>query len=626
MKKVLCFSLAVIFAAILFFSCNDEEAKDPTASFTVSPEKEVYEDGDEITFTDASVANSGDITQWLWEFGDGEKATTKVAKHTYKAANTYTVKLTVVNSGGKQGTATKQIKQKGANQAPVANFVIKVGDKTQGWALAGDEVTFENTSTDPDEGDELTYAWDFGDGNTSTDKSPKHTYAAVTTNMNYTIKVVATDKKGATNEKTATLQLRLIAPQEGFNVIASYEMGDTIFLASPAVDANAVYMTSNAGKLVALGKNDLTQKWEFDVKNTNSLGLTTQQYRQASSPAIASDGTIYIGTGHASTGTQLTAGYLYAVTTAGTKKWEYAFHSGAYVNYASPAIDGDGNIYIGGRGTNGPLMKVNKDDGTEVWKIAPGGGLVGMVTIDVTNQKLYVACGGNGIRRYSYAATPTNTSEINRRLGASIYNSGQITLNPAENVFYVCAKDANDASTGIIAAFPTTTTGNASGDYTKDMMWSFSTEGNPEKMGVSISADGKTLYAGAFDHNAAGKSGKGKLYAINATDGTQKWSYETEGLVGSIPAVDAEGNIHFGDQKGYYYVLTPDGTEKYKQALAAEVGTQSFIYSSPVIDTNGDVYVGVGTKLVKLSTGVLGYPSASPWPMKGQNNFRTGAK
>ena len=59
-----------------------------------------------------------------------------------------------------------------------------------------------------------------------------------------------------------------------------------------------------------------------------------------SSPAIGSEGTIYIGSGDR---------YLYAINPDGTEKWN--FTTGASV-YSSSAIGSDGTIYVGSRDGN----------------------------------------------------------------------------------------------------------------------------------------------------------------------------------------------------------------------------------------------------------------------------------
>ncbi|HJM95202.1 MAG TPA: PKD domain-containing protein, partial [Candidatus Marinimicrobia bacterium] len=58
--------------------------------------------------------------------------------------------------------ATFTVEEGEINEAPVAGF---------SWSADNLTVTFSNSSTDAD-GDALTFGWDFGDGNTSTDENP----------------------------------------------------------------------------------------------------------------------------------------------------------------------------------------------------------------------------------------------------------------------------------------------------------------------------------------------------------------------------------------------------------------------------------------------------------------------
>jgi PKD repeat protein len=60
-----------------------------------------------VQFTDQS---TGDITNWLWNFGDGQTSTERNPAHTYRDAGDYTVSLTVTGRGGSNGqTNTKYI-------------------------------------------------------------------------------------------------------------------------------------------------------------------------------------------------------------------------------------------------------------------------------------------------------------------------------------------------------------------------------------------------------------------------------------------------------------------------------------------------------------------------------------
>lgn len=62
------------------------------------------------TFTDISTDPGGTIGSWAWTFGDGGTSTAQNPSHTFAAANTYNVKLTVTdNRNGKQSSATYAI-------------------------------------------------------------------------------------------------------------------------------------------------------------------------------------------------------------------------------------------------------------------------------------------------------------------------------------------------------------------------------------------------------------------------------------------------------------------------------------------------------------------------------------
>lgn len=76
---------------------------------------------------------------------------------------------------------------------PVAGFT---------WAANELEVAFTDTSTD--DGSTLTYAWDFGDGNSSTEASPVHTYAADGT---YTVSLTVTDEDENTDTHTEEISV-----------------------------------------------------------------------------------------------------------------------------------------------------------------------------------------------------------------------------------------------------------------------------------------------------------------------------------------------------------------------------------------------------------------------------------
>lgn len=81
----------------------------PVAQFTFSPSGFVIS-GSTIYFTDTSTdILPAVITNWAWDFGDGNTSALQNPTHIYNAAGTYSVKLTVTDSFLATGTVTNQI-------------------------------------------------------------------------------------------------------------------------------------------------------------------------------------------------------------------------------------------------------------------------------------------------------------------------------------------------------------------------------------------------------------------------------------------------------------------------------------------------------------------------------------
>jgi PKD repeat protein len=83
-------------------------------------------------FTDSSTDSDGTITARSWNFGDGATSTSTNPSHTYAAAGTYTVQLTVTDNGGLANSISKQVtvSSGGGVTVSIADVAISEGNAT----------------------------------------------------------------------------------------------------------------------------------------------------------------------------------------------------------------------------------------------------------------------------------------------------------------------------------------------------------------------------------------------------------------------------------------------------------------------------------------------------------------
>jgi PKD repeat protein len=131
-----------------------------------------------VYFADFSGTGAGTtITNWYWDFGDGNTSTVQNPTHVYAASGTYTVCLTIVgaNAAGQQckdricNTLTVQ----GCGQDNPCKVSAKFDYKIDGCGAYFTDYSVTGAGTTI-----TSWFWDFGDGNTSTLQNPSHIYAA----------------------------------------------------------------------------------------------------------------------------------------------------------------------------------------------------------------------------------------------------------------------------------------------------------------------------------------------------------------------------------------------------------------------------------------------------------------
>lgn len=150
-----------------------------------------------VQYTSNSSNNTDDFV-WTFEGGSPSLSTEENPLVTYSTAGTFDVTLTVINETGEDLLAfTDYITVK---DVPLADF---------SYTITNDEVTFTNFTVDGD-----SFLWDFGDGNSSTEENPTHTYA---TDGDFEVVLTVTNECGE-NSAASTVSISLL-PIASFQTI-----------------------------------------------------------------------------------------------------------------------------------------------------------------------------------------------------------------------------------------------------------------------------------------------------------------------------------------------------------------------------------------------------------------------
>lgn len=180
-------------------------------------------DGTAISFTDQS--SGGTISQWGWNFGDGNQTAVQNPTHLFSAPGNYNVTLGVVTNNGCTATATQQVT---VYPNPVASF-------TAPDVCFGTVSTFTNTSTVLS-GNITNYSWDFGDGNTSTQQNPTNNYAVAGT-YNVSLTVITNNQCSATITQNVNANA---IPVAGFNFNNVCQNTSAVFSDASTVSAGVI--------------------------------------------------------------------------------------------------------------------------------------------------------------------------------------------------------------------------------------------------------------------------------------------------------------------------------------------------------------------------------------------------
>jgi outer membrane protein assembly factor BamB len=301
-----------------------------------------------------------------------------------------------------------------------------------------------------------------------------------------------------------------------------------------------------------------------------------------SSPAVAVDGTIYVGSSDDK---------LYAVNPDGTRKWAtsvggdidsspaigfggriyvaadndrlFALHptTGAVICSAflgdrdgesSPAIGVDGTVYTGSEDNR--LYAIDGDTCAVRWRFSTGGDVDSSPAIDSAGT-IYIGSDDE----YLYAVNPNGAQVWRTRMGGDVNSTP--ALSASEAVVYVGSDDNQ------VYALATATGAEVWSTYI----------GSDVRSSPAVAPNGN-IYVGADD---------GRLYALEPTQGNILWSRSLGVGIQSSPAVDANGTVFVGSDDDRVYAI--NGTSG---VIVWSYKTGADVKSSPAIGADGVLYVG----------------------------------
>lgn len=151
----------------------------------------------DCTFDAAASSDSdGTVNSYDWDFGDGALSAGVNSNHSYGAAGSYTIVLTVTDNDGAPSSGTQAVS--------VVSVGISNNPPTVSFSSACTDLicNFDATASTDSDGVITSYDWDYGDGAADTGLNSGHIYG---TGGTYSVVLTVTDNGGATSSSSQDL-------------------------------------------------------------------------------------------------------------------------------------------------------------------------------------------------------------------------------------------------------------------------------------------------------------------------------------------------------------------------------------------------------------------------------------
>ncbi|GAB1130883.1 immune inhibitor A domain-containing protein [Shewanella algae] len=169
-------------AQLLVSKRGDSNGTELSASISAQQE------GGDVSFS-ANLSGGTAPYTYQWDFGVGGVGSTQATpQYSYSESGTYTVTLTVTDANNRQTVTSLQL----TVSIPLSAL----------FDISGTGLTVQFNNLSRGGSGELSYQWDFGDGQSSTVASPSHTYSAA---GSYSVRLVVTDSQNNQSSNSRTL-------------------------------------------------------------------------------------------------------------------------------------------------------------------------------------------------------------------------------------------------------------------------------------------------------------------------------------------------------------------------------------------------------------------------------------
>ncbi len=182
-------------------------------------------------FTNTTMVPAGTSPTYTWDFGDGVTTSATNPTHPWSSIGPKNVKLSTVLSNGCKDEVTKTLN---VGVQPLISF--QVADQ-----CAGSDVPFVNL-TNYTQGT-IKYTWNFGDGQTSNNASPKHAFTIGSNAQTFNVSLKGEVLGGCADSTTRSVTINPKPATCNFTMVRDYSLSLTAYKFTPIGNASGLDYT-----------------------------------------------------------------------------------------------------------------------------------------------------------------------------------------------------------------------------------------------------------------------------------------------------------------------------------------------------------------------------------------------